>query len=79
MCWLYVHSGLRAGDPKLHDRVAIVGIGGLGHLGIQYSKAAGFHTIALTHSKDKEELAYKPGADQVATVEKISRKIDELM
>jgi len=37
----------------------------LGHLGIQYSKAAGFHTIALTHSKDKEELAYKLGADQV--------------
>jgi alcohol dehydrogenase len=37
----------------------------LGHLGIQYSKAAGFHTIAITHSKDKQELAYSLGADQV--------------
>jgi alcohol dehydrogenase len=60
-----VYSGLRAANPKPHDRVAIVGIGGLGHLGIQYSKAAGFHTIAITHSKDKEELVYSLGADQV--------------
>lgn len=43
----------------------MVGVGGLGHLAIQYSKAAGFETIALTHSKDKEELAYKLGADIV--------------
>ena len=62
-----VYSGLRAANPKPHERIAIVGIGGLGHLGIQYSKAAGFHTIAITHSKDKEELAYKLGADQVVS------------
>jgi D-arabinose 1-dehydrogenase-like Zn-dependent alcohol dehydrogenase len=37
----------------------------LGHLAIQYSKVAGFETIALTHSKDKEELAHKLGADNV--------------
>ena len=37
----------------------------MGHLAIQYSKAAGFETIALSHSKDKEELAYKLGADIV--------------
>jgi len=60
-----VYSGLRFADPKPHERVAIVGIGALGHLGIQYSKAAGFETIAVTHSKDKEELAYKLGADSV--------------
>jgi alcohol dehydrogenase len=50
-----------------HERVAVVGIGALGHLGIQYSKAAGFETIAVTHSKDKEELAYKLGADSVVS------------
>ena len=60
-----VYSGLRLADPKPHERVAIVGIGALGHLGIQYAKAAGFETIAITHSKDKEELAYKLGADSV--------------
>ena len=52
-----VYSGLRPANPKPHEHIAIVGIGGLGHLGIQYSKAAGFNTIAVTHSKDKEELA----------------------
>lgn len=39
----------------------------LGHLGIQYSNAAGFETIAVTHSKDKEELAYKLGANNVVS------------
>jgi alcohol dehydrogenase len=60
-----VYSGLRLAYPKPHERVAVVGIGALGHLGIQYSKASGFETIAVTHSKDKEELAYKLGADSV--------------
>jgi len=60
-----VYSGLRFADPKPHEKIAIVGIGGLGHLGIQYSKACGFETIAVTHSKDKEELSYKLGADKV--------------
>src|ERR687887_2045840 len=60
-----VYSGLRLADPKPHERVAVVGIGALGTLGIQYSKAAGFETIVVTHSKDKEELAYKLGADSV--------------
>jgi len=60
-----VYSGLRFAYPKPHERVVVVGIGALGHLGIQYSKAAGFETIAVTHSKDKEELAYKLGADSI--------------
>ncbi|MFL6346387.1 MAG: alcohol dehydrogenase catalytic domain-containing protein [Nitrososphaeraceae archaeon] len=62
-----VYSGLRFANPKPHERIAVVGIGALGHLGIQYSKAAGFETIAVTHSKDKEELAYKLGADSVVS------------
>jgi dehydrogenase len=61
------YSGLRLANPKPHERIAVVGIGALGHLGIQYSKAAGFETIAVTHSKDKEELAYKLGADSVVS------------
>jgi len=60
-----VWGGLRIADPKPHEKVAVLGIGGLGHLAIQYSKAAGFHTTAITHSKDKEELVFKLGADSV--------------
>ena len=62
-----VWSGLRWANPKPHERIAVVGIGGLGHLALQYSKAAGFETIAITHSKDKEELAHKLGADVVVS------------
>jgi alcohol dehydrogenase len=62
-----VWSGLRWANPKPHERIAVVGIGGLGHLALQYSKAAGFETIAITHSKDKEELAHKLGADIVVS------------
>jgi len=62
-----VWSGLRWANPKPHERIAVVGIGGLGHLGLQYSKAAGFETIAITHSKDKEELVRKLGADVVVS------------
>jgi alcohol dehydrogenase len=62
-----VWSGLRFADPKPHERIAVLGIGGLGHLAVPYSKAAGFYTIAITHSKDKENLASKLGADLIAS------------
>jgi alcohol dehydrogenase len=62
-----VWSGLRWANPKPHERIAVAGIGGLGHLAVQYSRAAGFETIAITHSKDKEELAHKLGADVVVS------------
>jgi len=45
------------------DLVAVQGIGGLGHLGIQYAHAAGFQVAALSTSEDKKELATKLGAD----------------
>lgn len=60
-----VWSGIRFADPKPHERIAIVGIGGLGHLAVQYAKAAGFETIAVTHSPDKEKLVRDLGADEV--------------
>jgi alcohol dehydrogenase len=36
-------------------------------LAVQYSKAAGFYTLAITHSKDKEELARKLGSDLIVS------------
>jgi alcohol dehydrogenase len=60
-----VYSGLRWAEPEPHETVAVVGIGGLGHLALQYAKAAGFKTIAITHSPDKETLAKQLGADEV--------------
>lgn len=51
------NSGARAGDV-----VAVQGIGGLGHLGVQYARRMGFETVALGRGKDKEALARKLGA-----------------
>src|SRR3989441_9702475 len=51
------NSGARAGDV-----VAVQGIGGLGHLGVQYARQMGFQTVALGRGKDKGPLATKLGA-----------------
>jgi dehydrogenase len=58
-------SALRAGRPQPTDRVAVLGIGGLGHLALQFSAACGFETIAITRSPDKHDLARSLGADHV--------------
>ena len=60
-----VWSGFRRADPQPHERVAVVGIGGLGHLAVQYAKAAGFATIAVSHSSDKDRLIEELGADEI--------------
>jgi D-arabinose 1-dehydrogenase-like Zn-dependent alcohol dehydrogenase len=44
------------------DLVAIQGLGGLGHLAVQYAVRLGFRTVALSRGRDKEESAYKLGA-----------------
>jgi D-arabinose 1-dehydrogenase-like Zn-dependent alcohol dehydrogenase len=51
------HSGARPGDL-----VAVQGLGGLGHLGIQYARAMGFEVVAVSRGADKSELARKLGA-----------------
>jgi alcohol dehydrogenase len=45
--------------------VAVVGIGGLGHLALQYAKAVVFETIAVSHSPDKDKMIRDPGADEI--------------
>jgi len=51
------HSGAMGGDL-----VAVHGIGGLGHLGIQFARQLGFHTVAIGRGQDKEDLARQLGA-----------------
>jgi len=60
-----VYSGLRIAQPQPHERVAVVGIGGLGHLAVQYAKAAGFPTIAISRSPDKDKFVRELGADEI--------------
>src|SRR5580692_6110678 len=51
------NSGARPGDL-----VAVLGLGGLGHLGVQYAAKAGYRTVAIARGKDKEPLARELGA-----------------
>jgi D-arabinose 1-dehydrogenase-like Zn-dependent alcohol dehydrogenase len=51
------HAGARSGDL-----VAVLGIGGLGHLGVQFAARMGYETVAIARGRDKEPLARKLGA-----------------
>ena len=57
-----VYNALRNSDARAGDLVAVQGIGGLGHLGIQYARQMGFHTVAIGRGGDKQALAKKLGA-----------------
>jgi propanol-preferring alcohol dehydrogenase len=63
------HSGAQAGDV-----VAIHGLGGLGHLGVQFARKMGFHTVAIARGANKAELALSLGAHRYidATVEDVA-------
>ena len=60
-----VYKGLKALDCKPGDWVAISGIGGLGHMAVQYAKAMGFKVIGVDIADDKLALAKQLGADMV--------------
>jgi D-arabinose 1-dehydrogenase-like Zn-dependent alcohol dehydrogenase len=51
------NSGARPGDV-----VAVLGLGGLGHLAVQYAAKMGFHTVGIARGKDKEQFARQLGA-----------------
>ena len=57
-------NALRNADAPPGALVAIQGIGGLGHLGVQYAKQLGYHTVAIARGAEKEELARSLGADE---------------
>ncbi len=60
------NSGARAGDT-----VAVQGIGGLGHLAIQYAARMGFRTVAISRGADKESLARELGAHEYLDTQKV--------
>ncbi|WNG88211.1 alcohol dehydrogenase catalytic domain-containing protein [Mycobacterium sp. ITM-2016-00317] len=55
-------NGLRQTRAKAGDLVAILGVGGLGHLGVQWSRAMGFETVAIARGQGKAEEATALGA-----------------
>lgn len=69
------NSGARAGDV-----VAVHGIGGLGHLGLQYARRMGFETVAINRGNDKQTLAQKLGAHHYidATASDVAAELQKL-
>jgi alcohol dehydrogenase/propanol-preferring alcohol dehydrogenase len=69
------HSGAQPGDV-----VAILGIGGLGHLGVQYAAKMGFRTIAIARGLDKEPLARQLGATEYidSTTQDVAGRLNAL-
>jgi len=56
------YNALRNSAARAGEVVAVLGVGGLGHLGIQYAAKMGFKTVAIGRGKDKEALARTLGA-----------------
>ena len=59
---LTTFNALRNSGAQPGDVVAILGLGGLGHLGVQYATKMGFRTVGIARGKDKEPLARDLGA-----------------
>ncbi len=56
-------TALRGSDVGPGDRVAVVGVGGVGHLGVQYADAMGVETVAVSRTPEKRRPAREMGAD----------------
>lgn len=59
---LTTFSALRNSSARAGDLVAIFGVGGLGHLGVQYARRMGFEVVAIDRGNDRAELSKKLGA-----------------
>ncbi|WP_445284262.1 alcohol dehydrogenase [Streptomyces sp. DSM 118148] len=56
------YNGLRRSSARPGDLVAVLGLGGLGHLGVQYAAAMGFETVAIARGAEKADFAKRLGA-----------------
>ena len=75
-----VFNALRNSGARAGDLVAVHGIGGLGHLGVQYARQMGFETVAINRGNDKEPLARQLGAHHYidATAQDVVSELQKL-
>ena len=66
------YNALRNSGARSGDTVAVQGIGGLGHLAIQYAARMGFRTVAISRGADKEALARELGAHAYVDTQKVT-------
>jgi D-arabinose 1-dehydrogenase-like Zn-dependent alcohol dehydrogenase len=75
-----VFNALRTSGARAGEVVAVHGIGGLGHLGVQYARQMGFRTVAINRGNDKEALARQLGAHHYidATATDVASELQKL-
>jgi len=66
------YNSLRNSGARPGDTVAVQGIGGLGHLGIQYAARMGFRTVAISRGEDKAKLARELGAHEYVDTQRVT-------
>lgn len=73
-------NSLRNSGARPPDLIAVLGIGGLGHLGVQFAVKMGFRTAAIARGKDKEPLARQLGAHHYidSQAENVSERLQKL-
>jgi alcohol dehydrogenase len=73
-------TALRNSGARPGDLVAILGLGGLGHLGVQYASRLGFDTVAIARGREKEKLAGELGARHYidSTEQDVAQSLAEL-
>jgi len=65
-------NSLRNSGARPGDTVAVQGIGGLGHLALQFAARMGFRTVALSNGRDKEPLARELGAHEYVDTQRVN-------
>lgn len=76
-----VYKGLKKAEVRPGQWVAILGIGGLGHMAVQYAKAMGMHVVAIDIADSKLKLAKSLGADEIinaADVDPVKEVISQI-
>jgi propanol-preferring alcohol dehydrogenase len=61
------YKAVKAAEPQLHKKIGIFGIGGVGHMAIQFAKLEGCNVIAFSRSKNHLEIAKRLGASDIMT------------
>ena len=74
------YNSLRHSEAKPGDTVAILGIGGLGHLGVQFAAKSGYRTVAVARGQDKAPLAKRLGAHHYidSTTQDVAAELQKL-
>lgn len=72
------YKAVKAAEPKLHKKIGIFGIGGVGHMAVQFAKVEGCDVIAFSRSKNHLEVAKRVGAADTMTFSEDQEFLDQL-